>query len=208
MEARRFRRPAMLDPKEAEEIMGDGDPAEEAEIAHTSAWALMGVPEGDFDQEHVDRLVEVVQSQGVDAIAGLWDRSSEITLAGALWRLYLLWQWHQLDPATVDERFDEGREALLAQGETPDSIPPLGDVLRGLEIVLGGRASEDQLSPVLEVAARTLEVMAAGVSAGPRWIESDEHELAHPVTRRPRALLDTAQELRESARQARQGTLG
>ncbi len=203
--ARKFRRPAMLGPEQAEEIVGDTDPAEETEIAHTSAWALLGVPEGDFDSEHVERLKAAVRSDGVDTIAGFWDRSSAITLAGAFWRIYLLWQWNEISPEVVAQRFQEGVEGL---GGDAAGKPTLDEVLLAVGVVLSGSANEDQLAPVFEAAAQTMEVMAAGVEYGPRWIDTDEHELAHPVTRRADALLSTAQELRESARQARQGTLG
>ena len=37
MAERRFRRPAMLDPAEAELIEGDEDPATRSEVAHTTA---------------------------------------------------------------------------------------------------------------------------------------------------------------------------
>lgn len=202
---RKFRRPAMLGPERAEEIVGDTDPAEETEIAHTSAWALLGVPEGDFDAEHVQRLKKSVRAEGVDIVAGFWDRSSPITLAGALWRIYLLWQWNELDPEVVTARYLEGLEAL---GEDAPELPPLGGVLMAIGVVLSGSVNEDQVAPVFEATAQAMEVMAAGVQYGPRWIETDDHQLAHPVTRRADALLSTAQELRESAREARQGTLG
>ncbi len=208
MSNRKFRRPAMLDPQQAEDIVGDVDPAEEVEIAHTSAWALLGVPEGDFDQEHVERLRAAVHTSGVDVVAGFWDRSSENTLAGALWRIYLLWQWNQLNPAVVQQRYEEGVAALTERGELPEELPGLREVIMATGAVLAGVANEDQLAPVFEAAALTMDVMAAGVAWGPLWIDSDEHELAHPVTRRPLALVDTARELRESARRAHQGTLG
>lgn len=207
MEGRKFRKPAMLEPKEAEQIVGEADPAQESEIAHTSAWALMGVANADFNQEAVDRLVKTVREQGVDVIACLWDRSPDFTLPGALWRIYLLWQWQQMNPVVLQERFAEGLAALDQQGRSIEQVVPLGETIRAVEGVLAGYANEEELAPVFEAAATAMRVMAAGITYGPQWITDDRHALAHPVTRRPRALLDTAAELDESAQQARRGTL-
>lgn len=206
MSERRFHRPASLDQAEAEAIEGDEDPAAESEIAHTTAWALLGVPNADFDEKAVKQLQASVRSEGVDIIAAAWSRSPEFTLPGALWRIYLLWQWHQMNPEVLQDRFDEGKEAMEKKGFKDDPIP-LPDVIRGVEGVLAGYGNEDELSSVLTASAQAMRVMAMGVRFGPEWITEEGHVLAHTVTRRPKALLDTAKELDESAREAAQGTL-
>ena len=76
-----------------------------------------------------------------------------------------------------------------------------------MEGVLAGYGNEDELASVLSAAAQSMRVMAMGVRFGPEWITEEGHVLAHTVTRRPEALLDTAKELDESAREAAQGTL-
>ena len=43
----------MLDPADAEQIVGDSDPAEMSAIAHSSAWALMGVSDADFGTDEI-----------------------------------------------------------------------------------------------------------------------------------------------------------
>ena len=101
MSERAFRRPASLDQEEAEDIVGDEDPAAESEIAHTTAWALMGVPSGDFDEKATEKLRQSVRSEGVDIIAAAWARSPGFTLPGALWRIYLLCQCHQMNPEVL-----------------------------------------------------------------------------------------------------------
>lgn len=206
MEQRKFRRPAMLDPKQAEEIVGDADPAQESETAHTSAWALMGVPNADFDEQSVERLRQTVREQGVDVVAALWDRSPASTLPGALWRIYLLWQWHQMNQNVLVERYQEGIDVLSHSGAASKDLPSLDETLRAVGGVLAGYATDDDLASVFEATAKVMRVMAAGV-AGPKWITDSGHALAHPVTLRPQALLDTAAELEESAQQATQGSL-
>ncbi len=204
----RFRRPAMLEPEQAEEIIGDEDPAEGSELAHTTAWALMGVPNADFDEFTVEKLRETVRTKGVDVVAEAWSRSPEFTLPGALWRVYLVCQWHQMNPDVLQERYAEGKATMEAQGvANDDTVPDLDEVIRADEGLLAGYATEDNLAPVFEANADLLRVLAAGVTHGPKWIEDDRHELAHPVTRRADALIATALELDESARQAAAGTL-
>lgn len=205
---RMFRRPAQLEPEQAEEIVGDEDPAENSEIAHTSAWALMGVPNADFDEAAIAQLKETVRAQGVDVIASAWSRMPDFTLPGALWRIYLVWQWHQMNPELLAQRYEEGRLAMEKQGVANDeTVPSLDEVIRADEGVLAGYATEDDLPAVLGSNAALLRVLAAGVAYGPEWITDDDHVLAHRVTRRPQALLDTANELDESERQARAGLL-
>lgn len=205
MVIRKFRRPAQLGPIQAEEIEGDVDPAEQAELAHVTAWALMGVPTDDFDQEHVDRLLAAVRTEGVDVVASFWDRAAAFTLAGALWRLYLLWQWNQMDPEGLHTRYDRGKAAM---NHLAENSPDLNQVLSATGAVLAGVASEDQIAPVLESAAEVMRIMATDAAGGSAWVQAEDDGLAHPVTLRAEALLATAAELSESARQARRGTLG
>ena len=56
------------------------------------------------------------------------------------------------------------------------------------------------LAPLLAATADFLRALTAG--SDPVWIEEDTDELAHRVTRRPRALPATADELDEAARRA------
>ena len=102
------RRPAMLDAARADAIIGDEDPAATAAVAHTAAWALMGVGDETFTDADVARLRETVRTSGVDTIAHVWSRSPEFTLPGALWRVYLLHEWYHRDPLLVAERYADG----------------------------------------------------------------------------------------------------
>ena len=57
------RRPAMLDAARAETIIGDEDPASLAAVAHTAAWALMGIGDDSFTDEDVARSGEAAVSE-------------------------------------------------------------------------------------------------------------------------------------------------
>ena len=201
------RRPAMIDAARAETIVGDEDPAAHAAVAHTAAWALMGVGDESFTDADVARLRDTVRSVGVDVIAHVWSRSPEFTLPGALWRLYLLHEWYHRDPGLVESRYAQGLRAPIIQGlEAPVQVRPLRAVMQEVDALLRGDLTDDDLDGVLAQASRAMRVLAAGES-GPLWIEDPTDPLAHRVTMRTSALLATADELDLAAREAASGTL-
>ena len=201
------RRPAMLDAARAETIIGDEDPASLAAVAHTAAWALMGISEDTFNDEDVARLRETVRARGIDTIAHVWSRSPEFTLPGALWRLYLLHEWYHRDPHLVEARYADGSRAPIIQGlEAPVALRPLHLIMDEIDALMRGDLTDDDLEDVLAQASRAMRVLAAG-EAGALWIEDPTDPLAHRVTMRHSALLATADELDTAAREASVGTL-
>ena len=201
------RRPAMLDAARAETIVGDEDPASLAAVAHTAAWALMGISDDTFNDEDVARLRETVRARGIDTIAHVWSRSPEFTLPGALWRLYLLHEWYHRDPLLVAERYADGSRAPIIQGlEAPVELRSLSLIMEEVDSLLRGDLTDDDLEYVLGEASRAMRVLAAG-EAGALWIEDPADPLAHRVTMRHSARLATADELAVAAREAAEGTL-
>ena len=201
------RRPAMLDAARAETIIGDEDPASLAAVAHTAAWALMGISDDTFNDEDVARLRETVRARGIDTIAHVWSRSPEFTLPGALWRVYLLHEWYHRDPLLVAERYADGSRAPIIQGlEAPVELRSLSLIMEEIDSLLRGDLTDDDLEYVLREASRDMRVLAAG-EAGALWIEDPTDPLAHRVTMRHSALLVTADELDIAAREAAVGTL-
>ena len=197
----------MLSASRAEAIIGDEDPAESAAVAHTAAWALMGVGDDEFDDEAVARLRAHVRGHGADAIAHVWARSPAFTLPGALWRAYLLSEWYHRDPGAVARRYEAGAASPRIDGlEAPVDVRPLPFVIEEVDSLLRGDLTDDDLDFVLAQASRAMRVLAAGES-GPLWIEDPADPLAHRVTMRTSALLATADELDLAAREARVGTL-
>ena len=201
------RRPAMLDAARAETIIGDEDPASLAAVAHTAAWALMGIGDDSFTDEDVARLRDTVRTRGIDTIAHVWSRSPEFTLPGALWRVYLLHEWYHRDPLLVAERYADGSRAPIIQGlEAPVELRSLSLIMEEVDSLLRGDLTDDDLEYVLGEASRAMRVLAAG-EAGALWIEDPTDPLAHRVTMPPSALLATADELDVAAREAAVGTL-
>lgn len=212
---RQFHRPARLDPEVAEAIEGGEDPAVASELAHRTAQALVGgFPEPDGAPEPITRegVVAVVAAHGVDTVAELWADSPATTLPGALWRLFLVREWLRRDPVLIARRYavvvdltGAGPEALdRLEAALVEARPaPAPEQLRAaLDRVLDGaeEAGAPGLAPLLAATADFLRALAAG--SDPVWIEEDTDELAHRVTRRPRALPATADELDEAARRA------
>lgn len=201
------RRPAMLDAARAETIIGDEDPASLAAVAHTAAWALMGIGDDTFTDEDVARLRDTVRARGIDTIAHVWSRSPEFTLPGALWRVYLLHEWYHRDPISVAQRYADGSRAPIIQGlEAPVELRPLSLIMEEVDSLLRGDLTDDDLEYVFAQASRAMRVLAAG-EAGALWIEDPTDPLAHRVTMRHSALLATADELDVAAREAAAGTL-
>ena len=113
-EPHRPRRPASLDPKAADQIAGGADPAIRLEAAQRTARAVIGRGhEADVDSETVDRLVRLVETEGLDVVASLWSDSPADSLPGALWRLYILREWIRRAPREVAERYALGAQRAV-----------------------------------------------------------------------------------------------
>lgn len=199
------RRPAMLDAEQAENIPGAEDGARSSEVAHLVAQTLLGI-EKDTDQ-NVQHLRELLESGGVDTVSELWSASPANTLPGTLWRLYLVYQWYLRDPDLVNERFQQGRGALEIGQAAPfeRSDKSVSTLMEELAALWQAKTSITGLGPLLDKVADFLHVLASGVSA--EWIKDARDELADPVTLRPQALLQTASDLKLSARAAKANRL-
>lgn len=199
------RRPAMLDAEQAENIPGAEDGARSSEVAHLVAQTLLGI-EKDSDQ-NVQHLRELLESGGVDTVSELWSALPANTLPGTLWRLYLVYQWYLRDPDLVNERFQQGLSALEIGEAAPveRSEKSVSTLMEELAALWEAKTSITGLGPLLDKVADFLHVLASGVSA--EWIKDARDELADPVTLRPQALLQTASDLKLSARMAKANRL-
>ena len=195
------RRPAMLDAEQAENIPSAEDAASSSEVAHLVAQTLLGI-EKESD-ENVQRLRQLLESGGIDTVSELWSTSPASTLPGTLWRLYLVYQWYLRNPQLVNERFQQGLAAvdigdIFSREHSDKSVANLMDKLAAL---WQAQTSIAELAPLLDRVSDFLQVLASGVSA--EWIKDSRDELADAVTLRPQALLQTADDLKLSARAAK-----
>ncbi len=80
-------------------VAGGTDPAAVSEAADRAATLLVRGARRSGDAEVADRLIHLADSEGIETIAEVWSGSPADSLAGCLWRLYLLRSWVYSDPA-------------------------------------------------------------------------------------------------------------
>lgn len=202
----RFRRPASLSAAQAESIPGASDPGLTTEVAHRSATALLNGVFGTSDPEVVDRVVHLVENEGLEDLAALWSGSPADTLPGALWRLYTLHAWVTRDTAEVIRRYEAGLTTIpgrqviagIAEPPTVEQVrSTMDDILRG--------AFTGDLALALHRAAAIAALAAHGGAV------MADHEIGHEAqddaTARADRLLHTAEGLTLAARAAERGEL-
>ena len=116
----------MLDPQAADELPGELDPALRVEVAHSTAAALVHGGRESEDPAVVDRLIRLVEAEGLDTVAGMWADSPPHTLPGALWRLYALREWVRRDPRSVADRYGLGEQRAEVHGAVAGVAAPAG----------------------------------------------------------------------------------
>ncbi|WP_371151457.1 hypothetical protein ABYF34_01855 [Buchananella felis] len=115
-EPMRPRRPAILEPADAEAIRGEEDPALVAEAAALSAAATINACPLPTDiSDDARELLDHAGDAGLSALAALWAQSPASTTPGTLWRLYLLHEWWQSAPERVGQ-------ATRSVGIDPSSV--------------------------------------------------------------------------------------
>ncbi len=139
----RHHRPALFGAAPFEDLVGDVDPAERTEAADRAASLLVRGPRSPQDDVVIERVVRLAELEGLEGIAELWSGSPWDSLAGCLWRLYLLRAWVYADPAGAAREFDAGRHhtpvhevvAGVTDPPGPDDVRALVDtVLRGVRV--------------------------------------------------------------------------
>ena len=79
------------------------DPAAVRERAELAARLLVRGAHDSADAAVAERLVHLAETEGLETLAELWAGAPVDTVAGCLWRLYLLRSWVYADPAGVAE---------------------------------------------------------------------------------------------------------
>lgn len=206
-EPRRHRRPANLG-SGAESVPGAPDPAELAEAAHTTAQVLVHRGRASTDPQVVERLVTLVDTEGIETIAALWSGSPSDSLPGVLWRLYLLRAWVRADARVVADRYRQGVAAAavydVVAGVAP--LPTADDVAELVDQVLTGVYTRD-LDVALERAAAFCRVVATGTAFDADHLDIVDSTSADRITRSAASLLRTAEELAHAAELWRTGRL-
>lgn len=139
------------------------DPAVLAEAADRAAHALVRGARDQADEALVSRVVHLADTEGLETLAELWSGAPAESVAGVLWRLYVLRSWVYADPDTAAREFDRGRrlapvaEAISGMEEPPGPI----EVRALVDAVLGGVVIGDFADTIFRAAAFA-RVAAAG----------------------------------------------
>ncbi|WP_345526709.1 hypothetical protein [Nocardioides endophyticus] len=146
-----------------EALVGGTDPALVSEAADRAAQLLVRGTRAADDAEVSERLLHLADTEGIETIAEVWSGSPADSLAGCLWRLYLLRSWVYADPLAVSRQFEAGqRSAQVARVVAGVADPPGPEQLKAMiDQVLRGIAGSD-FADVLLRAAAFARVVAAG----------------------------------------------
>lgn len=149
-----------------EALMGGTDPALVSEAADRAATLLVRGARDSEDAAIADRLLHLAETEGIETIAEVWSGSAADSLAGCLWRLFLLRSWVYADPAGVAAQFEAGLGSVqVARVVAGVAEPPGPDQLKAMvDEVLRGIAGSD-FADVLFRAAAFARVVAAGRAA-------------------------------------------
>ena len=147
-------------------LLGGDDPALVQEAADAAATALVRGARDSDDPAVAERILHLAESEGIETIAEVWSSSPAESLAGCLWRLYLLRSWVYADPVGAAREFEAGRaKAQVAQVVAGVAEPPGPQELKAMvDEVLRGIAGSD-FAVVLLRAAAFSRVIAAGRAA-------------------------------------------
>lgn len=146
-----------------ESLTGGDDPARLSEAADRAATLLVRGASTSTDSEIADRVLRLADNEGLDAVAQVWSGAAADSLAGCLWRLYLLRAWVYADPLGAATEYDAGRRrAEVARVVSGVAEPPGPDEVKAMiDEVLSGIAQRN-FADVLLRASAFARVVAAG----------------------------------------------
>lgn len=144
-------------------LTGREDPALVAEAAERAAMLLVRGARDSADAAVAERLLHLAEEEGLETLAELWSGAPADSLAGCLWRLYVLRSWVYAVPVLAASQFEAGRvPAQVARVIAGVADPPGPDQVRAMiDAVLRGIAEAD-FADVLLRAAAFARVVAVG----------------------------------------------
>ena len=125
------------------DIIGGADPAQVREAGDLAATILVRGARQSDDPSIAERIVHLAESEGLETLAEVWSGAPADTLAGSLWRLFVLRSWVHAAPQRV------------ADPPGPDELRRMvDDVLRGI--------ADGDFAVTLFRAAAFARIVAAG----------------------------------------------
>ena len=149
-----------------DEIVGGADPAQVREAGDLAATVLVRGARSSDDPQVAERIVHLAETEGLETLAEVWSGAPADTLAGSLWRLFLLRSWVYAAPEEVAAEYDAGQRRVdVARVVAGVADPPGPDELRRMvDDVLRGIARGD-FAVTLFRAAAFARIVAAGRAA-------------------------------------------
>ncbi|MET1039206.1 MAG: hypothetical protein ABW075_13110 [Aeromicrobium sp.] len=184
-----FKKPSLPGSALFEAQSGGTDPAEVTAAGHRIATLLVRGPRNDDDQGLVDRVLHLADEEGLGVIAELWAHAAPDSLAGALWRLYLLRTWVHRQPEQAALEFATGKAYAPVQEVLAGVVDPPGpaEVIALVDTVVRGIVGDD-FDVTLDRAASFAHIVGVGRA---QLDSGDPHSAAR--------LVDTSMHLRRAA---------
>ena len=204
-----FHKPTQYSGDKFDEYEGGEDPAQILRVAHDTAHALISRARQSDDPAVLERLVAYTDTNGLDALAELWARSSPRSLPGALWRIYLLRLVIRQDAAGTALAFQRGAEVLTTIDPMVAGAPnPTGpaEIMELADQILRGLFRGD-FAIALDRAASFCRILAAGCTSLADDADTTEPQRATELTARAARLAQTADEFTVCSRLYRAGNL-
>lgn len=162
-------------------------------MSHVSAASLLDKVHHTEDPKIVERVLTLVDREGVDLIAELWSDADPDSLPGILWRLYMLRSWMRRDADGISRlwRLGEPTDTAASAIAGVDPAPEAADIARTADSILSGAFTGD-FAVALERAGAFCDVIARGIKASVRQ--------AGPGGQQGESALGTASSLNQTAR--------
>ena len=176
--SRHHHRPTTPGDRFFDAIEAGADPAQVREAGDQAATILVRGARRADDPGVAERLLRLADTEGIETIAEVWSGAPADTLAGCLWRLYLLRSWVHSAPVQAAHEFEAGRQAApVARVVAGVAEPPGPEELKAVvDQVLRGIARGD-FADVLFRAAAFSRVIAAGRAHLPETGEGETHRM-------------------------------
>jgi hypothetical protein len=149
-----------------DEIVGGADPAQVREAGDLAATVLVRGARSSDDPQVAERIVHLAETEGLETLAEVWSGAPADTLAGCLWRLFLLRSWVYAAPDEVAAEYDAGQRRVDVARVVAGVADPPGphELRRMVDDVLLGIARGD-FAVTLFRAAAFARIVAAGRAA-------------------------------------------
>ncbi|MFJ6279621.1 hypothetical protein [Arthrobacter subterraneus] len=204
----RHHKPKPFAPVDFEVFAGGADPSRVSEAAHLAAHALVHHGREADDPAVTQRLVQLADQQGLEAVAEMWAESPARSLPGALWRLYALRAATQQNPDRIAAYFKAGKEvAQVSKVVAGVAEPPGADEVQQMADTILSGAFDGEFDVALERFAAFCRVIALGQTNHADDAETSNGAHASKLTRSSHQLVKTAEDLEHAAASWRRGEL-